>query len=168
MNRFEHFDAAYCVNSFYVSQAAVARAIREMEPTETRYEVTLGFRGNPPCRYAKVEVPDARKTILPRIANDVLVQREADVVVQAVGRVRPFTRPREIITFQVGDLPGWNTRWSSPRWSRPATTSASTAGQADLADRRRRALALQGEGQSPESIAAQVGVSARTVRRYVN
>ena len=43
-----------------------------------------------------------RLTCLPQVARWVLEQKEADVVVRAVGRVRPFTQPREVITFHAG------------------------------------------------------------------
>jgi hypothetical protein len=41
-----------------------------------------------------------------RLAQPTLEFKEHGVVVQAVGRVRPFTRPREVITFQMAELPG--------------------------------------------------------------
>ena len=40
-----------------------------------------------------------------RLAQYALDQQELDVVLQAVGRVRPYTRPREVITFQCAAHP---------------------------------------------------------------
>jgi hypothetical protein len=62
--------------------------------------------GKPLRRSLRVVLPDAREPITQPIAQQVLIQKENDAIVQAVGRVRPFTRPREVITFHAGELPG--------------------------------------------------------------
>ena len=68
----------------------------------------MELRSDQQCqrRVASVTNGAAVSTIIPNLAQAILNQKEADVVLQAVGRVRPFTRPREVITFHCGTLPG--------------------------------------------------------------
>ena len=131
VNRFEGCDAAYCLTGYYVNEATVAGAVHDLDASTECYPVRIRTAADPPRRTATVEPPDDRETILPQVARWVLDQKEADVVVQAVGRVRPFTRPREVITFHAGALPE----------VRP-TLQFRTLGQArDLLRHRRRAAA---------------------------
>jgi hypothetical protein len=106
LNQFEHVEAAYCLNSYFVAAEAVAQVVHDIEATPERYPVTIQRVGNPPRRAARVEIPDGHLTAMPRVAEEAHVELEANVVVQAVGRVRPFTSPREVITMSVGPLPG--------------------------------------------------------------
>src|SRR5262249_37766251 len=106
VNRFEHVEAAYCLNGYYVPAQAVARAVHDLDPEGHRYRVSVCVAGPPPRRAAVRELPPGREPTPPRLAERVLEQREADVVVQAVGRTRPFTSAREVITFHCGELPG--------------------------------------------------------------
>jgi hypothetical protein len=94
VNRFEHMEAAYCLNSYYARPDVIARAAQDLEPTTHRYPLSICTDGEPPRRRAVVQLPAGVEPITPHIAQQVLEQREADVVVQAVGRVRPFTSPR--------------------------------------------------------------------------
>src|SRR5262249_23920105 len=122
----------------------------------------------PRRRRATVTLPDARETIVPRIAEGVLDQKEADVIVQAVGRVRPFTRPREVITFHAGALPGvtYTLEFESLAQARRFFHIPPPAG-AEIASRAERARRLKAEGWSKARIAAELGVSPCTVKRYL-
>jgi hypothetical protein len=168
LNRFQHCEAAYCLNSFYVSPAVVAQTVHDIEPSTDRYPVSIRFAGRPRRRQATVTLPDARETIVPRIAQGVLDQKEADVVVQAVGRVRPFTRPREVITFHAGTLPGvsYTLQFDSLAQARSFFNIPTTAA-AEIASRAERARRLKAEGWSKARIATELGVSPCTVKRYL-
>jgi hypothetical protein len=168
VNRFEGHDAAYCLTSYYVSAATVAAAVHDLDPSTGRFPVRLVFAGDPPRRQAVVDLPDDRETILPRVARWVLQQKEDDVVIQAVGRVRPFTKPREIITFQVGDLP-------EVRYTLQFRSIAEARSHFGIATRRRSAAeARQAEarrlkalGLTRAQIAAAMNVSKESVKRYL-
>jgi DNA-directed RNA polymerase specialized sigma24 family protein len=116
-----------------------------------------------------VDLPDDRETILPRIARWVLEQKEDDVVVQAVGRVRPFTKSREIITFQVGNLP-------EVRYTLEFRSLAEARSYFGIPTRRRSAVEtraavarqLKALGLSKARIAEDLGVSLSTVKRYLH
>src|SRR5262249_50832720 len=96
-------------------------------------------------------------------------QVEADTVLQAVGRVRPFTRPREVITFQHGRLPGvrhaaeFNTL-EQARLFFDVQGSRQTRREGRAA----QAHALRKQGLTRKQIADRLGVSERMVTTYLN
>jgi hypothetical protein len=168
LNCFQHFDAAYCLTSYYVNEATVAQAVHDIDASTERYPVRVQCVGKPPQRCARVEMPDNRETILPRIAQGVLEQKEADVVVQAVGRVRPFTRPREVITFQLGSLPGARYTMEFRTLSQARSFFAIKSGfQSGLEVKVEQARRLRAQGYAKSQIAAKLGVSLSTVKRYL-
>jgi len=168
VNRFQDFDAAYCLTAYYANEAVVAKTIHDIDASSDRFPITIRTLGCPVRRGAHVELPDDRVTILPAIAQGVLDQLEADVVVQAVGRVRPFTRPREIITFHVGQLPGvqYTFNFDNLRAAR-AYFGISTSRTARRDSQIERAQQLAKMGFSVSEIARQLNVHAKTVRRYL-
>jgi hypothetical protein len=167
VNRFEDFDCVYCLTGYYVDAEAVSQAVHDIDGSAERYAITVGWGGRPPRRRALVALPDARETNLPRIAQAVLEQREADVVLQAVGRVRPFTRPREVITFQADELPGvrYALRFESLAAARSyfgvATRQQSRRERLAAEVRLRKAL-----GQRNGEISEALGISLSTFKRY--
>jgi DNA invertase Pin-like site-specific DNA recombinase len=90
------------------------------------------------------------------------------VVIQAVGRVRPFTKCREIITFQVGDLP-------DVRHTRQFRTLAEARSYFNFPTRRvsaaeanaAKARRYKSMGLSNSKIAGRLNVSRSTVKRYL-
>jgi hypothetical protein len=168
LNRFEHVEAAYCCNSYYVTAAMVSQAVQDLEASTERYPVRIAMEGDPRRRRVEVSLPDGRVPILPWVAQQALEQLEADVVVQAVGRVRPFTRPREVITFQAGDLPGvnYNLEFGNLDQVRkyfdiPTPMQASREARVALARR------LRAQGFTRSRIALELGISLSTVKRYL-
>ena len=98
----------------------------------------------------------------------VLEQKEDDVVVQAVGRVRPFTKAREVITFQTGALPGvrYALEFSSLAQAR-SFFGIVTRKQAKQEAQRDQARQLRAQGLSKSRIVKELGVSLSTVKRYL-
>jgi hypothetical protein len=168
VNRFEGHDAAYCLTAYYVSAATVEASTRALEGPGGGFAVRVVTGGDPPRRTAVVDPPGVRETILPALARWTLEQKEADVVVQAVGRVRPFTRPREVITFQLDDLPDvrythdFRSLAEARAWFGLATRRRATADAKAAEARRLRALGL-----SIGRVAEEMGVSASAVKRYI-
>lgn len=169
INRFEHCDAAYCLTGYYTAPAAVEELVNDLEAPANRVTIRLGFTGVPARRTATVEDPAALHTVVPELARWALAQKEADVVVQAVGRVRPFTRPREVITFQSGDLPGVS-------YDREFLTLGEARQHFALVTTRRghmnaravEARRLCDGGLTWEQIGATMKVSRATVARYLS
>ena len=125
VNLFESFDCAYCLTGFYINEATVAAAVHDLDATEDRFPIRIRTQGHPPRRIARVDLPDDRETILPHIAQGVLDQKEGDVVVQAVGRVRPFTKRGRSSRSSTGPCPGRCYTREFRSICRPAVTSAS-------------------------------------------
>jgi hypothetical protein len=168
VNRFEHVECAYCLNSYFITAASLSQAVQDLEPMAERYPITITMDRSAKRRAARVELPDARVPLLPRIAEETLVQKEADVVLQAVGRVRPFTRPREVITFHLGDLPGVDYVLDFP--SLPQARSyfgLPTAAEAELLSNAERARRYRAEGFTVQRIADTLGISKSTAKRYL-
>jgi hypothetical protein len=95
-----------------------------------------------------------------------LIQMEADVIVQAVGRVRPFTRPREVITFHVGDLPGVSyTRDFHTLSQAREFFGLPTPSAAEQLSRSEKIQRYRAQGHTHKRIANELGVSLSTVKR---
>lgn len=167
LNRFQHCEAAYCLTGYYVSPTTLSQAVQDMDSTIDRFPITIDCGGNPRRREAKVHLPDERQCILPCVAANMLEQLEADVIVQAVGRVRPFTKPREIITFHMGDLPGVKYRVQFTSLEQARRFFGIPTAQTDRMAKIERAKRLKVQGQFQKDIAKELGVSARTIRRYL-
>jgi hypothetical protein len=168
VNRFQNFDAAYCLTGFYANEAVVARTIHDIDSSADRFPISIRSSHQPACRRAHVELPDNRVTILPVIAQGVLDQLEADAVVQAVGRVRPFTQPREIITFHAGQLPGvqYTLDFDNLRAAREYF-GISTARTGRRNSRAEHAKQLEKAGVSVFEIACRLKRHTKTIRRYL-
>jgi hypothetical protein len=91
------------------------------------------------------------------------------VVLQAVGRVRPYTRPREIITFQCAQHPqlAYSQEFSSIGEAREffEISDRRTRKRDGLVEEIQRAKA---GGQAQVRTALILDVSLRTVKRYWN
>jgi hypothetical protein len=168
VNAFEHMECAYALNSYYVSPAVVSRAVQDVEASTERYPLRIVMGGDPRRRRAVVDLPDGRVPILPWVADQALEQLEADVVLQAVGRVRPFTKPRQVITFQADDLPGvqYAVEFHNLDQARKCF-NVQTSAQASLASRVALARRLKAQGLSRTEVAQAMGISLSSVRRYL-
>lgn len=168
VNLFEGFDCAYCLTSYLVPAEAVAVALHDLEPSDAHYRTRIETGRNPCRRVAVVELPPGQQPSLPAIASGLLTMQEADVVVQAVGRVRPFTRPREVITQHPGDLPG--VRFTATFEGLAALRGNlgllpfTLAAREEKTDRARR---LRAAGRTVREIAAELDVSPSSVKRYL-
>ena len=165
-NLFERFDTAYCLNSFNVSEDVVSSTVQDL--TAQEYGVALQIvTDTAPLRRRVVVDTRHRYADIGTLANHALRMHEMDTVVQAVGRVRPFTKPREIITFQAADHPygGYTQEFSMLGEAREffgvlgqrAGEKEATATSVASAKR---------EGITQSEAANRLGVSTRTIKRY--
>lgn len=105
-NAFEDFDCAFCLNSYNVNERVLDSVVQDLARPEHHVPLHIGYSADwPRRRQVKVQDPRHRYTDVGRVANLALQHKEMDVVLQAVGRVRPYTKPREIILFQCGTHP---------------------------------------------------------------
>jgi hypothetical protein len=166
-NSFEHFDCAFCLTGYYVDAAAVDQCLQDLTRPDLRLPIRVETVGDPRRRRAGVADPAHRDYDVARLAQPALEFKEHGVVVQAVGRVRPFTRPREVVTFQMADLPGvrydaeFRTLAEARRHFGVATGRARRT-----AARAARVASLRAAGHSQAEVALMLGVTERTVRNY--
>jgi hypothetical protein len=166
-NLFEDFDAAYCLTGFYVNEPIVNQCLQDLVRRDLEVPITIETVGIPRRRRARVVDPEHRYYDIARLVQPALEFQEANVVVQAIGRVRPFGRPREIITFQMGELPGVT-------YDAEFTTLGAARQHFGIPGRRERrkvdratAIAdLRGRGYTQAETARRLGISERTVRTY--
>ena len=169
LNTFEHIDCAYCLNGYYVNDRIVNSVLQDVLADEFWINICISTKGLPRRRTAGAADPKYRKLITHELAPLALEHSEMDVVLQAVGRVRPYTKPREVITFQCAAHPklDYDAEFDNLEEAR------SYFGVQKRRDRMvsqniNRAKQARAAGMIRMDIAAMLGVSPRTVSRYLN
>jgi len=166
-NLFEPFDCAYCLTSYNVDEHVINQCLQDLTRSDLRLPIRIETVGDPKRRRAGVADPAHRDYDIARLAQPAFEFKEHGVVVQAVGRVRPFTRPREVITFQMGALPGvhYDAEFRTLDEARRAFGVASHR-ERQVEDRASRIAGLRRDGVTQADVAAILGISERTVRNY--
>src|SRR5262249_9865638 len=104
-NCFEGFSGAYCLTGFYVSEEALDTVLQDVLASDGHIPVRRTTGGRRGRGKGGVLRRAHRLYDVHHLAQLALDQQEMDVVLQAVGRVRPYTEAREILTFQLGAHP---------------------------------------------------------------
>ena len=105
-NLFKEFDCAYCLTGYYVSEKEINHILQDVLASDMHIPIRIETTKEHPQRRKAGVVHNQHKYYdIHRLAQLALDQQEMDVVLQAVGRVRPYTKPREIITFQCAKHP---------------------------------------------------------------
>ena len=102
INTFSNYACCYCLNSYYISEAHLNQVLQSAEPEHHRIRARIQ-RDSYGYRKATVE-EKYRHSNIATLADIYLRVLELDPVLQAVGRCRFFTKPREVIFFQTNDL----------------------------------------------------------------
>lgn len=169
INALERYDACYCLNAFYTSDDILTDQLHAAEPEAFKAKLTHGtdVNGN---RYVEVEDPRYMLTDLNRwLARTVFVKLEVDPVLQAAGRVRFFTKPREVILTTMHDLEPYVGKLTELRSLEQAykALGVERIGAKDSATRAKKALMLRAQGKSVREIAKLTGIPRSTVGRLV-
>ncbi len=104
-NLFEEFDCAYCLTGYYVTEDAINGILQDILGSDMQIPLQISNEGRPLRRKAGVLNHADHIYDLHALAQHALDHLEMDTVLQAVGRVRPYTKPREVITFQCAGHP---------------------------------------------------------------
>jgi hypothetical protein len=137
----------------------------------TDLHILLKFKTDGLPRRRQVTVANAADRFydVNQLAPLALEQQEMDVVLQAVGRVRPYTKPREIITFQCAAHPqlAYTVEFNSLAEARgffnvPSSREAQKAGTTYLVQAAKKA------GLTQQKAANRLNISLRTVKRHWN
>lgn len=103
VNSFADYECAYCLNSYYISPETLARPVQEASPKQDHVRLGIISDGDRVRRPVVLEGAGGAGVIA-KTARIYLDKLELDPVVQAIGRVRYATRPREVVVFQMADL----------------------------------------------------------------
>ena len=99
-NDLEHFECCYCVSSYYISIDVIDRPLQDLAASEYKVELEIKFRERPQKgRYATSKKTCDQKHPAAQLAPHAMRQEEDGTILQALGRSRPFTNGREVITM---------------------------------------------------------------------
>lgn len=101
VNDFKSFDALYCVGSYYAQPDHVNAVYQQWLPHEDRAQLQVTTSQG--TRRVQAAEPSVRNRNRANGASRFLRVLEQRVVLQAIGRVRPFTTPAEVIVMQQDD-----------------------------------------------------------------
>jgi hypothetical protein len=169
VNSFKEFDCAFCLTGFYVNGEIVNGILQDVLASDIAIPIDVSTEGNPLRRHAKAVSPKDRCYDVHHFARLALRQQEMDAVIQAVGRVRPFTQPREVITFQCDEHP------AMPYDQEFKTLAAARAFFGIESERNsKKAQTIQAvkqaraRGLKQREAAEKLSISLRSVQRYWN
>jgi hypothetical protein len=169
VNRFQERDGAYCLTGYYVNDAVLNEVVQDLVGSDGHVPIRIWTEGSPRRRRAGARRPADRRYDVDRLAQLALDRQELDVVLQAIGRVRPYTRPREVVSFQLHAHPFLE-------YTREFHSLADARAYFDLPARRDRAAqdrtaqvqALRAAGKTQRQVAADLGIGLATVKRHWN
>jgi hypothetical protein len=168
-NLFQHFDCAYCLCGFYVAEQTVNDILQDVLASDMNIPIKVYSTGHPCRRRAGVLHAQHRGFDVHRLAQLALDHQEMDSVLQAVGRVRPYTKPREIITFQCAEHPklSYTREFNSIKEARQffEVDSQRNRQKQEIIS---RVLRAKEAGLKQTEVARKLGCSLITVKRYWN
>jgi hypothetical protein len=167
INRFQDFDCAYCLTGYYVNERIVNSILQDIVASDQRVPIKIKTGGVPRRRKAKVIKYEHRFLDINKLAQMALNQQEMDVVLQAVGRVRPYTKPREVITFQCSDHPRLEYTQEFNNLEE-ARSYFSIPNRRNYNKSSNKARILEGKRKrwTQAKTAAKLGLNIRTIKRY--
>ena len=168
-NLFEEFDCAYCLTGYYVTEDAINGILQDLLGSDMQIPLQILTEGRPLRRKAGVLNQADRIYDLHALSQHALNHLEMDTVLQAVGRVRPYTKPREVITFQCAEHPDL-------KYTKEFTSIGEARKHFDILGGRSSKTAELGSqiqeakinGLKQREIATQLDVCTRTIKRYWN
>jgi hypothetical protein len=166
VNDYADYDSLYCCCGYYISSRELSSAAQESTPNSERVVVQIDSKPDQVRRARIAEGADAGG-VAQHVANIYLEKLELDPVIQAAGRVRFMTKPREVVFMQMADLRphvGPHQVVGNLAELRRAM-SISSARQVDEHLEGTRMLAAVTEGKTAAEVAAAESVSIATVRR---
>ncbi len=103
VNDYTEYQSCYCLNSYYIRASELNRTVQEFEPKHFRTELEIVTTPDR-RREVRVSTTDATDAERAWLGGIYLRKLEVDPVIQAGGRVRFLTKPREVVFFQMNDL----------------------------------------------------------------
>jgi uncharacterized protein with HEPN domain len=168
-NLFQEYDCAYCLTGYYVTEEAINGILQDLLGSDMKIPLKISIEGRPLRRRAGVLNREDRIYDLHTLAQHALNHQEMDTVLQAVGRVRPYTKPREVITFQCAEHPDL-------AYTREFESIGEARNYFGIPDRRtaqitalcKKVQETKINGLKQREAASLLGVSIRSIKRYWN
>ena len=162
VNSLEAFDALYCIGGYYVRADHLNAIYQQTLPPHTRMPIGVRVENRRRQVYAADGKFNTRFHAKRAVATHLMLERR--IVLQAIGRVRPFTTLAEIILFQcdvlseLGPIEEFGSLAEARRRLQvPILARLRRAALAELVRMRRN------DGQSLRAIAADLGIAPSTV-----
>ncbi len=168
MNLFEEFDCAYCLSGYYINAPIINTTLQDLMARDFSKPLKVWTTTtHPRRRRASVRDQSDRFFDVNEMSQAVLDQNEMGQVIQAVGRVRPFTKPREVITFQCAENPltEYTHEWNSLAQAR-GFFGISGRRQADMGARIMAIKQACAEGLTQVQTVEKLGLGLRTIKRH--
>jgi hypothetical protein len=162
VNSLQSFYGLYCIGGYYARADHLNDVYQQSLSPDTRMPIGIRMEGRRRRVYAADHGFNTRYHARRAEATHRMIERQ--VVLQAIGRIRPFTSPAEVILFQCDDL----SAELGPIHEFPSLGVARRSLRVPrLCQMRRAALgemirARQNDGKSLRAIAADLGISPST------
>jgi len=163
VNSLQSFDHVYCIGGYYARADHLNGVYQQTLPPESRMPIGVRIEGRRRKVYAGDQQFNTRYHARRAEATHHMIERR--VVLQAIGRVRPFTTPAEVILFQCDDL---STELGPIEEFTSLATARRTLDVPTLSELKRAALGekirdRQKARESVRAIAVDLGISPSTV-----
>ena len=162
INSLQSFDHVYCIGGYYARADHLNGVYQQTLPPDSRMPIGVRMEGRRRRVYAADQQFGTRYHARRAEATHHMIERR--VVLQAIGRVRPFTTPAEVILFQCDDLSaelGPIDEFTSLAAGR-RTLHVPTLSQLKRAALGEQVRVRQKAGESLRTIAADLGISPST------
>jgi hypothetical protein len=162
INSLQSFDHVYCVGGYYARADHLNAVYQQTLPPDSRMPIGVRMEGRRRQVYAADGEFNTRFHAKRAAVTHRMIERR--VVLQAIGRVRPFTTPAEVILFQCDDLSaelGPIEEFGSLAAAR-RTLHVPTLSQLKRAALGENIRVRQKSGESLRTIAADLGISLST------
>lgn len=162
LNAFTHFDYAFCVNSFNTTEQILTTHLDFYYDFRCHYKVRLNEEHG--VRTIGTNIPAEERSV----AQELLHLYETTTIVQAIGRIRPFTLPgKEVIIMQKSPVHSGETVLGSYKeFSRQYHIPGKNSFLRDIAGEKVHSLAGQGFGKT--AIAEVLNISRQSVYNHLN
>ena len=161
VNSLESFDALYCIGGYYARADHLNAVYQQTLPPDSRMPIGVRMENRRRQVYAADGEFNTRFHAKRASATHRMLERR--VVLQAIGRVRPFTTRAEVILFQCDDLSelGSIEEFGSLAEAR-CQLQVPTLAQLKRTARGEAVRTRQDSGESLRTIAADLGISTST------
>jgi hypothetical protein len=162
VNSLQSFDALYCIGGYYARADHLNAVYQQTLPPDSRMPIGVRMENRRRQVYAADGAFNTRFHAKRASATHRMLERR--VVLQAIGRVRPFTTRAEIILFQCDDLSpelGSIEEFGSLAQAR-RQLQVPTLAQLKRTARGETVRARQNDGESLRTIAADRGIAPST------